>query len=299
VGPEDAVQATAWVTETKTATTILYSGSVTRKGNLVIAATLAAVEAIATGCTTGNIAVPTFDVNTTNTDADAGADGMPSCRQVSLPDGGLVHVTGTVVEATSDGAAPKPIPGAMISTEYGGLYLPYCDLAHASPYYVFGAVADGSGNFAIDVKEGALGFHSFATGYFYSRAPLDTTESHSVSLIMEPLPKTLGRPTVANAAFDHTKVVSGTAVTFSADVHAASAQDPLSDELVLVEPTRSWSVELDPPGLGKKDDFPDGTWKRTFTAPDTPGTYTYFFSATTGTCVTSDVVSVVLEVQAP
>jgi hypothetical protein len=56
-------------------------------------------------------------------------------------------------------------------------------------------------------------------------------------------------------------------------------------------------VELDPPSLGKKDDFPDGVWSSTFAAPTDTGHYVYWLSATTAGCVTGDLVTLTLDVQ--
>jgi hypothetical protein len=232
-------------------------------------------------------------------DADAG----DACTQLPLPDGPVVHVTGTVLEKHADAGADggdggsKPIADAMITVEYGGLYLPYCDLSRASPYYVFGAVTDSNGHFEMDAKVGQLGFHSFATGYYYSRAALDSASETHVDMTMEPLPADQKKPTTVNAVFDKTTVAPGERVTFSSTITTWDSKDPLSDENVLTEPKNSWGLELDPPSTGKKDDFPDGLWKRSFNAPTTPGTYTYWFSATTAYCVTSDVIKATLTVQ--
>ncbi len=206
-------------------------------------------------------------------------------------------MTGTVREALPDGGPGKPLANTAIAAEYGGLYLSYCDMAKASPYYVFGALTDATGHFELDARAGMLGFHSFATGYLYSRALLDTATGLDVTIAMEPLRPLQPKPMVTNAAFDKTTVAASGPVTFSAEVRAADPTEPLSDEVLLVEPTRGWSAELDPPRVGKKDDFPNGTWRRTFNAPDKAGTYTYYFSATTATCATSDMMTFTLTVQ--
>jgi hypothetical protein len=208
-----------------------------------------------------------------------------------------VQVSGTVVTLLDDGGE-VPVPNAMVATEYGGLYVPWCNLAQASPYYRFGTVTDDAGAFTMTAAQGKLGFHAFATGQYYSRAPLDTsTGTTTVTVYLSPLPPGQARPTITGAAFSPGTVAAGGQVTLSATVAAASASDPLSDETVLVEPTHSWGVELDPPSLGKKDDFPDGVWSRTFAAPSQSGTYTYWLSATSAGCVTSDVVQLTLTVQ--
>jgi hypothetical protein len=253
---------------------------VSRIGFFVLALAVAAVEL---GCSTGDSAKP---------------EPIAACTQLDVPDGGPLKVTGRVVEKAHDGGTPQPIPNAMVSVEYGGLYVPYCNRALASPYYVFGTYTDAQGNFTIDVKHGALlGFHSFATGYYYSRAPLDTTAGTDVTIETERLPDAQAKPIVANAGFVQSTVLLGDRVTFTAEVRAASPNDPLSDEILLVEPTRSWSVELNPPSVGKPDSFPDGLWKRSFLSPLKGGTYTYYFSATTAGCVTSDVQTFTLTVQ--
>ena len=219
------------------------------------------------------------------------------CTQIPMPDGAPITVTGTVVELASDGGVAKTIADAMVAAEYGGLYVPWCDLAHASPYYIYGAYTDAKGDFSIDVREGFLGFHSFATGYLYTRAALHTGDGGTVTLQMEQIKAGQQKPLVSGAAFDKTTVAPGGALTFSATVKAAVSTDPLSDELILVEPSRSWATELDPPSVGLKDDFPDGLWTKTFLAPTTKGTYTYYFSATTSLCVTSDVQPFTITVQ--
>ena len=235
--------------------------------------------------------------------SDASADaahGIPDgnadvpCTQIPLPDGGPVHVTGVVVQP--DGVTP--VPNAMLAVEYGGLYLPWCDLSHASPYYVFGTIADATGKFAIDVRSAMLGFHSFASGYYYSRASLDTTTgATTVTLQMGQLPTGQATPTVTNMGFSAATVAAGAMVTFSATLTTWSPNDPLSDENLLVEPTTSFGIELNPPSVGKKDNFPNGVWSATFAAPATKGTYTYYFSSTTAGCITSNVMTSTLKVQ--
>jgi hypothetical protein len=186
----------------------------------------------------------------------------------------------------------------MVGVEYGGLYLPWCDLSHASPYYLFGAVTDDAGAFSLTARAGKLGFHGFATGQYYSRAPLDTsTGVTSVQIVLSALPPQQAKPTITGAAFSAAQVAPGAQVTITTTVAAGIPTDPLSDETILVEPTHSWAIELDPPSLGKKDDFPDGTWSRTFPAPAQTGHYVYWLSATTAGCVTSDLVQVSLDVQ--
>jgi len=207
-----------------------------------------------------------------------------------------MQVTGQVVQA-GDASPPKGIPNAQVAVEYGGLYVTWCDLSHASPYYVFGAYTDANGNFTVDARQGILGFHAFANGYYYSRAKLDTSQGQSVTIALEPLPPTQAKPTITGAAFDKPTVVHGSPVTLSATIATWAASDPLSDENVLVEPKNSWGLELDPPSTGSANGFPDGLWKRTFQAPQTPGTYTYSLSATTNQCVTSDQTTVTLTVQ--
>jgi hypothetical protein len=236
------------------------------------------------------------DAGNGQSDATTGDDAATGCTQAPIPDGGPVQVTGTVVSLLDDGGL-VPVPNAMVAAEYGGLYLPWCDLSKASPYYLFGAVTDDAGAFALTARAGQLGFHGFATGQYYSRAPLNTNKATSVQVVLAPLQPQQVKPTISGAAFNATQVAPGAQVTITATVKAGVATDPLSDETILVEPTQSWAAELDPPSIGKKDDFPDGMWSRTFAAPSQPGHYVYWLSATTGTCVTSDVVTIPLDVQ--
>jgi hypothetical protein len=221
-----------------------------------------------------------------------------ACTQFVMPDGGPVHITGTVLEATKDDDASTPIPGAMIAVEYAPSYTAWCDLASASPYYVFGAVTDDAGRFELDAREGDLGLHGFANDHLYGTEDINTTKTKTVVLRMRGiLPRTQAKPRVTGAGFDKASVAPGENVTFSATLATWDPKDPLSDESVLVEPTQSWCLELNPPSRGKKDDFADGLWKREFRAPTKPGTYTYWFSATTATCITSDLVTTTLTVR--
>jgi hypothetical protein len=256
---------------------------------------LAAIAPCIAGCSTANSS-SSGDSGATGGD-DAGEGGSSGCTQAPIPDGGPVQVTGTVVSVLDDGGV-VPVPSAMVGVEYGGLYLPWCDLSHASPYYLFGAVTDDAGAFALSARAGKLGFHGFATGQYYARAPLDTsTGATTVQIVLSALPPQQAKPTVTGAAFNPAQVAAGAQVTITATVAAGVGSDPLSDETILVEPTHSWATELDPPSLGKKDDFPDGTWSRTFSAPAQTGHYVYWLSATTAGCVTSDVVQLSLDVQ--
>src|SRR5215467_11461971 len=95
-----------------------------------------AILALAPACYTGD-----------GSGATGGVDsGGGPCTQIPMPDGGAMQVTGQVVQA-GDASPPKGIPNAQVAVEYGGLYVTWCDLSHASPYYVFGAYTDANGNF--------------------------------------------------------------------------------------------------------------------------------------------------------
>lgn len=260
---------------------------------LLCLAAVPAAAAVACG-DVGGAAAP----ETPSPTGEAGPEdgGAEACTQDPVPDAGFVHVSGGTLGRDDAG-----IPGALIVAEYGGIYVPYCDLRYASPYYSFGAVTDDAGRWEMDVKAGFLGFHGFQNGYFYARGSATTDQlldaGGQYAIPFKALPDGQAVPTIADAMFDPSgKVRPGTKVTFSAMVKTYAPGDPLSDEVVLVEPTHSMGVELDPPSIGKKDDFPDGTWKRTFAAPDKAGDYTYWVAVTTGGCVTSALTSVALTV---
>jgi hypothetical protein len=201
-----------------------------------------------------------------------------------------------VVTALPDGGT-VPVPNAMVAVEYGGLYLPWCDLSKASPYYLFGAVTDDAGAFTLTARAGILGFHGFASRQDYARARVDTSQGTMTTLLLSPQASGQARPTISGAAFAQSTVSAGEAVSLSATVKAGTSSDPLSDEVIVVEPTQSFALELNPPSLGKKDDFPDGVWSRSFPAPTQPATYTYWLSATSAGCVTSDLVQLTLVVR--
>jgi hypothetical protein len=202
-----------------------------------------------------------------------------------------------VTVASSLDAAP--LAGALLSIEQGGLYLPNSDTSKGNPHYTLGGRAGNDGVISLSVPQGAtLGLHAFALDFLY--APRKVVADGDVSLTIKPLPRdaTLAKPTLANARAEPASVGPGESFEIIADAAAGAADDPLSDETLLVEPWTHRTAALDPPSPGVQGQgYPDGTYRLTRTAPGKTGSYSYWVVTTTEGCVTGDPVEVVLEVK--
>jgi hypothetical protein len=200
----------------------------------------------------------------------------------------------SVVDAES-GAA---ILGALVSIERGGIYLENSNTARGNPHYVIGGRADDQGAFDVPVPDAVLGLHVFANDYLYAPRLIDRGGNLAISIAQEPRDALLGKPTVTDLRADPASVAPGGQVRLSALVKAASADDPLSDETLAVEPTRHWTAALDPPSAGVQGvGYPDGSYTLDLKAPEAPGRYTFFVVTTSEGCVTSDAASVGIEVR--
>lgn len=208
--------------------------------------------------------------------------------------GGAVTLRGVVLDQKTG----SPVAGAIVAVERGGLYLPIADYGQANPAYAFGAVTGADGLFAVDVASGLSGVHAFGNDFLYRGQPFDSNGGGSITVRIESRAAALLKPTITNASLQPKSVAPGAQVTVRADLHAGVATDPLSDEVLIVEPKTGWAGALAPPSAGSdRDHYPDGAFTRAFAAPTTPGTYTYRLTATTGGCVNADAVALELTVQ--
>lgn len=221
--------------------------------------------------------------------------GGPTQSAAARGDGGPVTLEGVVV----DSKTKSPVPFAVVAIEKGGLYLPISDYSKPNPAYAFGAIAGADGRFSIVVPDGVSGVHGFANDYLYRGTKFDSTVSNGLFTVeVEARPAAIAKPTISGASLAPASASPGATITVHADLHAAVATDPLSDEVILVEPTSHACIALAPPTTPvDRDHYPDGAYTGTFVAPNTPGTYKYALTATTAGCSNADTVTMTLVVQ--
>jgi hypothetical protein len=209
----------------------------------------------------------------------------------------LVPFRGTVV----DGITNAPLAGAVVTLEIGGVYLFFSDSSRPSPYYQFGGITAADGTFSISVPQEPIGVHTFADGYLYGgRSAVDDPSLPGTIVKSKPIAPAQApyKPVVSGFTATPSTVSAGASFSLSANVQRGSgATDPLSDEILLVQPDTAWCGELAPPSPGGHDDYPDGIYTRTITAPAKSGTYTYWLVTTSAGCVTSDKQSLQVTVQ--
>lgn len=192
----------------------------------------------------------------------------------------------------------EPLGQALVSIERGGLYVSNPDPSVGSPAYVYGAVVGDDGTVRMTLPTDDLGVHTFYAGHYYGSRKVELDQDLGITINMESFQNDETPPSLENATLEPAVVGPGDDFSVSADVATGDPDDPLSDEVVVVLADQVFSRALDPPSEGTQGKgFPDGLWQTTLTAPDEPGTYDYHLAATTEHCVTSDPVTLTLEVQ--
>ena len=217
----------------------------------------------------------------------------PDAAQVSSCTGATGHLKGSVISS-----AGGPLAQVLIAIEAGGIYLPNPDTSKGNPSYRYSAVTDSSGYFDVVLPCSPidLGLHAYQDGYKYGSRTARVGEGTLVSA--PPLKAGEPTPALSGTAISPGKVAPGGVVTVETTAAAGSPTDPLSEEVLLFEPTQSWSKALDPPSAGRQGlGFPDGTWRTTFPAPAVAGMYVYYLIATSEACVGSARVALRLTVQ--
>jgi hypothetical protein len=220
-----------------------------------------------------------------------------SGKGVVLDQNKRLMLKGTVL----DRATQKALPSALVVIEEGGMFLDVPDAASASPYYQFGGVTAPDGSFALDLPEVTTGIHVFADGYLCGRfVTSNMTTTKTIGMDVIPPSLQANAPAIASFGVDAPEIAAGGILTFTADVAAGKVtpSDPLSDEVLVVQPDSNFAAELDPPAPGSLAlGYPDGRWTRKVLAPATAGTYTYYLVAMSQGCVPSTRKSVVVTVK--
>jgi hypothetical protein len=167
-----------------------------------------------------------------------------------------------------------------------------------APAYIYGGMTSGAGTLFLNIPTDDVGVHTFFDGYYYGSRELTLDQNLGITVSMETFQNNETPPSITNPKLEPATVGPKEQFVVSADVARGDADDPLSDEVIVVFADAHFSRAMDPPSAGVQGKgFPDGIWKTTLTAPDQPGTYHYDFAATSEQCVTSDLVRLTLEVQ--
>jgi hypothetical protein len=221
---------------------------------------------------------------------DTGEPSAPGAGSGTVLDPkGHLHFRGLVRDRTTK----APLPATLLSIEVGGLYRPFDDTSKASPFYAYGGLTAADGMFDVELPPGRVGVHAFTDGYVCGGRLIVDDLTHFVTIEETTLPASLNgsRPSVTSFSAVPGVVVAGAPITLQADVAAGAATppDPLSDEVLVIEPSTFWSGELDPPSKGDPSrGYPDGRYSRQIASPTAPGAYTYHLVTMSQGCVPSD-----------
>lgn len=217
----------------------------------------------------------------------------PDAAQLSSCTGATGHLKGNVISSVGG-----PLGQVLIAIEAGGIYVHNPDTSKGNPSYRYSALTDSNGYFDVILPCAPIdvGLHAYQDGYKYGSRTARVGENTLVSA--PPLKAGEQTPTLSGSTLSASTVAPGAAVTVETTAAAGSSSDPLSEEVLLFEPTLSWSKALDPPSAGRQGQgFADGKWRTTFAAPAATGTYEYLLIATSEACVGSTRVSLTLTVQ--
>ena len=198
-----------------------------------------------------------------------------------------------------DAASGFPLENVIIAAETGGIYVDNPDKTLGNPAYVFGAITDAKGTFVLTLDKGQyVGFHTFLDGYRYGQLSIEgvgyaVAEFTMGKKLAADLSPTLTQPTLSSST-----VKPGETITVTVVATAASPADPLSEEILVVEPITHFSIAMQPPAPGGMPGaWPDGIWVATFAAPAAPGKYTLHLVGTSENCITADGLTLELTVE--
>ena len=270
---------------------------------------IAGLAAIPLAC--GNLGEPAFagpdgtvpmEYDTTPPAEDAHEDAGPALvpihGEVEGPDGGPL----VALIAIELGGFDQEPPGAAGD---GGV-MPTLQI---DTLYAYGTLTTDAGDFSLDVPDEKIGVHVYATGYSCGQPDAGTVVPGKGPIVLSPRPLSPvdagdgaaqpERPTVTGLTVrlrqssPPTEVVApGTSVIMSAEVKAPDPGDPLSEQVIAIEPTTGWAGAFAPPKPGTwGKGYPNGVYSRLVTVPSEAGEYTYYLIAATEACVVSDPVT--------
>jgi hypothetical protein len=207
-----------------------------------------------------------------------------------------VGPAGAALVAIELGGINRIPPGA--SAPHGGIQ----PTLEADPFYAYGAISQpDSGIFSVGVPSERLGVHVYARGFYCGLPDAGPVEPEDGTVTILPLPLaapdggTLPQePSISGFSAVPDVVFPGETITIEANVEAAAPElDPLSAQVVAIEPISGWAGVLAPPTPGTwGKGYPNGVYSRLVYAPNVPGEYVYYLVAATQACVVSKPASV-------
>jgi hypothetical protein len=274
-------------------------------GGRCLAVLFAAVGlGVATPLACGDLGVPAFETDDGDVLFDASSTPTPEPSDAANE----AEVATAELQGLAALSSGAPVGGALVAIEVGGLNLPNPGAVgpdggtvatlKIDPYYRIGAIADDAGRFSVAVPEGPLGVHVYADGYLCGvpDAGAVTAEAGTVTVTLPPLPAPVGgdsgqsaRPVITQFTVQPTVAAPGETVTLTAIVDAVDpAHDPLSEQVLAIEPQTGWAGIFAPPTPGKPGvGYPNGVYGRLVPAPLAPGLYKFYMVAATQACVVS------------
>ena len=194
------------------------------------------------------------------------------------PPPALVQVAGTVTTPSDAG-----VSGAFVVVEVGGL-----DRANPAsdgggptfaidPFIRFGAVTDSMGHFSVSgVSAGMVGLHVLDPSYAETALLASTATLEGVTLNGLAVDGGGGPPPTMTGLSAPAFVSPSSEIQFAVNEAAGSADDPLSEDVFLIEPSAQWAGALIPPTPAVAGGaYPDGAYNRLALSPSQPGVYTY------------------------
>jgi hypothetical protein len=212
------------------------------------------------------------------------------------------------------GVARQP-PFALVAIELGGLNQKNPAAlgpgGEAEPtvkidrLYAYGAATDETGAFSLLVPDEKIGVHVYANGFRCGVPEAGAIVPAKEVVSVTPISLTEGdgsaapqKPTITDFTASPEVVMPGESVTLAAQVEAADPEhDPLSEQVLGIEPATHWAGAFAPPSPGTSGKgYPNGLYGRLVIAPMETGEYVYYLVAATESCVVSEPARVVVRV---
>ncbi len=204
----------------------------------------------------------------------ASCGGAGSCGSSAL-------ISGTVLNDTTG----TFVASALIALQKLGSGTAASVPGMATDQYTLAAPVDGQGGFSIPAACGPYSVYAFAPGFV--SGGVQTFAGRSVSLGITQNDANALVPTVVDFKAAQDPLTAGATVTFTATLEA-SASDPLSNQVLLINPILGRVQAFAPPAAASATGaYPNGTWTLSLVAPTSPGVYRYALVAVSGQGLTA------------
>jgi hypothetical protein len=190
-------------------------------------------------------------------------------------------VSGHIVNYSSGGI----VVDGLTVLQAGGLAAAATDLSKGNPAYRLSAPVDTTGTYTATVSCGHYGVHAYAPGFHCAAGDALAGLPLTLGLTMNAATDKL--PSLDAVSASPSSAVRGSKVTISANIVTGDPQDPLSDQVFVINTVRGLVAPLDPPAPGVAGAFPNGRWSKQVTVPSEPGVYRYALVAATQNCLVS------------